>query len=281
MKIVLTGGSGFLGSYVSELLEEKSFIYENLSLENGYDLTNWETIKNISGFDAIIHLASKIYVPDSFKNPRSFFFNNLNSTFNCLELCRINKVKMIFISSYVYGKPAYLPVDEKHNLVGHNPYSDSKILSEKLCQSYFDNFGVKTVILRPFNIYGAGQKGDLLIPSICSQLQNSEIILQDPLPKRDYIYVSDVANAILATLTKNFEQIEYINIGTSLSYSVDEIVEKIIQISGSNAKKRYLSQERAKEVSDVKADISKAQNLLNWSPKIGIHEGLELVVKSL
>lgn len=279
MKVIITGGSGFLGKHLSVLLNQHNIEYEDISLENGVDVTNWELIKNFNKFSVLIQLASKIFVPESFINPRSYFYTNLMSTVNCLELCRINNAKMIYISSYVYGKPDYLPVDEKHTLKGHNPYSDSKIIAERLCQSYFDNFGLKIVILRPFNIYGPGQSGNLLIPSICSQLKNSEILLKDPAPKRDYIYVADVVDAILKSINKDFDKMEYINLGTSLSYSVREVVEKMIHFAGTSVKVKFLSTTRTNEVSDVRADIHKARKLLDWNPKIGIDEGLKLVVE--
>ena len=112
MKVAITGSRGFVGKVlVQELLKQNVQIIE-IDFETGYDLLDWESLGKIEPFDALVHLAAKSFVPDSFKNPASFYENNIVGTLNALELCRKHKAKMIYTSSYVYGTPEYLPIDE-------------------------------------------------------------------------------------------------------------------------------------------------------------------------
>ena len=97
------------------------------------------------------------------------------------------------MSSYFYGPPNYIPVDENHLLSPHNPYSNTKYLSEEICRGYANDYNMDIVSLRLFNIYGKGQKGNFLIPDILRQIDSGQVILNDPRPKRDYIHVSDLA----------------------------------------------------------------------------------------
>ena len=105
MKIAVTGSSGFIGThFVKKLLKYKSRIV-CLDLKDGINIEDWNQIKNIEKFDLMFHLASKTFVPDSYNNPRDFYVSNIISTINILELCRIHKAKIVYVSSYVYGKP--------------------------------------------------------------------------------------------------------------------------------------------------------------------------------
>ena len=129
----------------------------------------------------------------------------------------------------VYGQPHYIPIDEEHPLQPTNPYARSKILGEELCRAYNTDFGVKCIILRPFNIYGVGQGKDFLIPSIIAQLRYGKIELKDPAPKRDFIYILYVIYAYIKAgeFSGDFD---VFNIGYGKSYSVKEITKKIEKV---------------------------------------------------
>lgn len=275
-RILVTGSSGFVGRNLVEELKGHNVEVVTLTDSEGHrsDIRDWQTVKEIENIDIVYHLAAKTYVPFSFENPREVYEVNLLGTLNILELCRLREVeKMVFVSSYVYGQPRYLPINEKHPVQPTNPYMRSKVLGEELCSAYNNDFGLKCIILRPFNVYGVGQSGDLLIPTIISQLQAGKIELKDSKPKRDYIFVSDLIDALIEAgkLNGNFE---IFNIGCGKSYSVKEIVDKIIQLYGKNAKINYENERRKNEIMDVIADIRKARAMLGWKPKVNIEVGL-------
>lgn len=282
-RILVTGHNGFVGrNLVKEL---KNLDAQVLILNDKYgrvDLRQWERIKNsfkTEEVNFIYHLAAETYVPISYENPRKVYDVNLLGTLNILELARlVNAEKIIYISSYVYGKPQYLPIDEEHPTKPNNPYSRSKLLAEQLIKSYYQDFGLRFVIFRPFNIYGRGQSPNFLIPSIIKQLEHGRIILKDYKPRRDFIHVQDVVKALIkgAKLKKDFDTF---NLGYGKSYSVKEIVDKIIHIHGKQVPVKYVNERRKNEIMDTVADIRKAKNELGWAPQIDIEKGLADVVE--
>src|ERR1035437_1248594 len=214
MKILVTGFSGFIGTYLLERLNFTNHELILMGLANGFDICNWEQVKHITGMDAIIHLANLSFVPASYDQPKKFYESNYLSTLNMLELCRINHAKMIFFSSYVYGHPQYQPIDEKHPIQAFNPYAQTKVICESLCEGYNRDFKVPITIFRPFNIYGTGQNPDFLIPSIIQQAKTGKIVIKDDRPKRDYIHVEDIVDAIITAIeTENVDKSEERRVG--------------------------------------------------------------------
>lgn len=275
MKIIVTGSKGFIGSKLVPALINKVHEIIELDLSDGFDITDWDQVKDISDFDAIIHLAAISYVPKSYEIPRVMYRVNIIGTLNMLELCRINKAKMIFTSSYVYGKPKYLPIDEKHPTVAFNPYCESKLIGENLCESYHNDFGVPIIIFRPFNIYGAGQNDNFLIPLILKQIhEQGKVHLKDSRPKRDYIHVDDVINAYCKAVEYNKTDFDIFNIGYGISYSVENIVDLILRSSKNKVKIEYTNESRPNEVLNTVADLNKVKKKLGWEPLISIEEGL-------
>ena len=276
MRIVLTGSSGFIGSKLIAELEKQNHTVIRVDLDDGYDIRIWETVKSIEKFDVLIHLAAVSYVPLSYEIPREMYETNINGTLNMLELCRLNKAKMIFASSYVYGKPQYLPIDEKHPTIDFNPYCQSKLIGEQLCKSYHQDFGVPIIIFRPFNIYGPGQNDNFLIPSILKQIKGKgKIVLKDSRPKRDFIHVDDVVDAYCKALEYNKTNFEIFNIGSGKSYSVEEIAKLLISNSAKEIDLEFSNEIRENEVLDTVADVSKLQNVLNWKAMIDFKHGLK------
>ena len=275
--IAVTGSSGFLGSHlVQALLKMGHFVYE-IDFTTGFDLTNLSSIENIPRFDIIIHLAARSFVPLSFELPMMFYRDNYLSTLHTLELARKHKAKVIYFSSYLYGNPNYLPIDEKHPLFPHNPYAQSKMICEKLCEGYNRDFTVPVIIFRPFNIYGQNQNASFLIPSIVNQLKTCEIALKDPRPKRDFIFVLDVIDAVTHAIEYDKTCFEIFNLGFGKSYSIREIVAIIQEVSGLFPKVTFSNEIRKEEVLDTVADISKLYKYLNWKPKIDFWDGIKMM----
>lgn len=226
---LITGNSGFIGSYLIKRLEELKFDLIFIDIANGIDICNWEQVKNITKVDIIIHLANLSFVPASYQQPKKFYEVNYIGTLNMLELCRINGARMIYFSSYMYGNPQYQPIDENHPVQAYNPYSQTKVICESLCEGYNRDFEVPVTIFRPFNIYGKGQNPDFLIPSIIAQAKTGKIVIKDERPKRDYIHVTDVVEAIVCALKSKLNTLntQIYNLGTGISYSVREIVDSV------------------------------------------------------
>ena len=278
-KLLITGRNGFIGKHLNKLLKTKSFEIINSDNIDAVNLCDWSQVKEISKVETIIHLASKNFIPESFKQPLSYYNNNILSTLNILEKAKIDGSKVIYFSTYVYGQPQYLPIDENHIKNPLNPYTQSKLICEELCNAYNRDFDIPVTVFRPFNIYGSGQNLAFIIPSIINQINNEYIQLNDPTPKRDFIHIDDLVSAVYNSILSKQRSFETYNLGTGISTSIGDIVEMIINFSNSKARAIFSNQIRQGEVFDTVADISKIKKDLNWEPIISISEGLEMFIK--
>jgi UDP-glucose 4-epimerase len=285
-RTLVTGASGFIGSHlVAELRRRGADVIaiDNRD-EHPVDIRDWQAVsasgKTWGKIDSVYHLAALMFVPYSFENPRETYEVNVLGTLNILELCRLcNVERLVFASSYVYGNPQYLPIDEAHPLNPTNPYARSKVIGEELCKAYHEDYGLKCTILRPFNIYGEGQADSFLIPSILKQLPSGKIELMDPAPKRDYLYVSDVVEAYVKASENDQSDFEIFNIGSGVSYSVSAVVAIIQEAWSQRVMVSYKHQRRKGEIMDVVANIRKAKVGLGWVPKTGIRKGAKTCVE--
>lgn len=280
-RIILSGSKGFLGSHVKELLGDNNnyVLIKEIDVANGNDLCDASVSEQLSEFDCFIHLANLVYVPDSYLYPDRFYRINYLTTLNALEACRKNKAHLIYISSYIYGQPQSLPVDESHVINPFNPYAQTKCICETLCEGYHRDFGVDVTILRPFNIYGAGQKGKLLIPEIISQLKDGKknIQLRAASPRRDYVNVVDVAKAIVRAVDDEKGYNIY-NVCSGTSVSVKELTE-LINISLKNQVVfSFSDSDRPNEVDETVGSFAKIEKHLGWKPLITIEEGIKQIV---
>ncbi|MEI8073452.1 MAG: NAD(P)-dependent oxidoreductase [Bacteroidota bacterium] len=276
-KILVTGANGFVGKNLCRALKQLNHDVIELTSSAGdiIDTKTWETIPPT---DTVIHLAAKTFVPDSWKNPDLFLQTNTLGTVMALEYCRKYNARMVFISSYLYGNPESLPIHETAKIVTPNPYALSKKGAEDYCKFYADSFNVNMVIIRPFNLYGYGQSDNFLIPEIILQvLKGKEVHVKDLEPKRDYIYIADFIDAIIRSI--DMHQFELFNIGSGISYSVGEIIQMIQDICGTAIPVISSAEKRPAEIMDTVADISKAKELLNWTPTTSIYDGLSAIVQ--
>jgi UDP-glucose 4-epimerase len=278
-KVLVTGSSGFIGGLLSTRLESAKADLVKFDRPQG-DIRLWDDVKHLEA-DIVYHLAALAFVPFAFENPRETYETNVTGTLNILELCRNRDVKkIIFTSSYIYGVPKYLPIDEKHPVNPTNPYMHSKMMGEKLCESYSEYYGIECVILRPFNVYGYGQDKRFLVPSIIHQIfEKKKIELENPRPKRDFLYVDDLIDAYIKAIRCD-SRFEIFNIGYGESYSVGKIVDSILRIYGEEMEVHYSRKERENEVMDILADAKKAESELGWKPKTNLEEGLRKTLYS-
>lgn len=278
-KILVTGANGFIGKVLCNQLILQGHEVAAISSDLG-DISLIKTWEQISATDTVIHLAAKTFVPESWKNPGAFLETNTLGTLRALEYCKKHQANMVYISSYLYGNAKTLPINEEAPVYTPNPYALSKKNAEDYCRLFANSYGVNTVILRPFNIYGFNQNPSFLIPEIINQvLQKKTVHVKDLAPKRDYVFIEDFISSIIKCLHIN--QFEIINIGSGISYSVNEIIDMVQQICGTNYPVTSSNETRTAEIMDTIADITKAGSILNWKPKISMLEGLSRVIESV
>ncbi|MCA0447509.1 MAG: NAD(P)-dependent oxidoreductase [Bacteroidetes bacterium] len=271
--ILVTGSSGFVGRALVKKLRLLNYEVHEFDIQDG-DICSLKV--TYSSLDHVIHLASKTFVPDSWTSTLSFYQNNVIGTTNVLEICRQYNCSLTYVSSYVYGTPQYLPVDEKHQIVPVSPYNHSKLVAEEVCSFYHLTFGIPVTILRPVNIYGPGQNSNFLIPVIINQLFDSEndfIEVMDLKPKRDFLFIDDFTDALVKTI--DTAGLEIFNIGSGYSVSVEDIIQTVLKQAKSTKTYRSKNVERPNEVWDVYADISKIKQKLNWAPETSFEKGIQ------
>jgi UDP-glucose 4-epimerase len=277
--ILITGSSGFVGKALVDVFRESTFEIIKAENSDNLDLCSSNAVNGLPPVDIIIHLAARSFVPDSFVDPYRFYHNNIVSTLNILEKAKRDKARVIFFSTYVYGRPSYLPIDENHPKNPLNPYTQSKVIGEELCEAYHRDFNVPVTIFRPFNIYGPGQSDSFIIPTIIKQLCNPIIHLNDARPKRDFIYIEDVVNAVRLSIEKGDDTFHIFNLGSGVSRSVEETVGLIRNISGSESEIIFSNSKRQGEILDTVADISKIREVLDWKPKYSLEQGLAKILQ--
>ena len=275
--ILVTGSSGFIGRKVLEKLPKLGVItdYDN-SIR--IDLQNINEVMKINSADIVIHLAGK--TPKKKLEWNDYFNGNISSTLNILEYCvKKNVKKLIYVSNYIYGNPKYSPIDEIHPINPHNAYSESKYLAERLCKFYCDKSNISLIILRPFNIYGESMNENFLLSNLINSIKTDQkmtIVNKDS--RRDFLHVDDLVDLILKIKDYNCK-FEIFNAGTGISFSFNEIIEKIEKITSKKLNLEYLEDKKI-FINDIKADITKIKEKLDWKPKIGIDEGLKKMLKN-
>lgn len=278
-KILVTGATGFIGKTLCRILSEKniSFLPHN---EIGLDITQPETLefKDSGEISTVIHLAGKTFVPDSWKNPTEFMKVNAIGTQNIAEFCKIHQAKLIYVSAYIYGNTNQNPINENHPANVNNPYALSKWMGEEIALFYQSVFNVQVSIVRPFNVYGPGQNEMFLIPEVIKQVkEGKEIRVKDLFPKRDFIYVDDVAGMILKILETDKQGI--FNAGNGQSYSVKELIDCVQKAAGTSLAVHSENTVRTNEISNTIADISKAKSELGWKPAYDLEGGIRKMME--
>lgn len=295
MKIGITGGSGFIGTHVVNMLKTKHDIVV-------FDRTKpkIEGIKFISGnivddsikevfekCDIIIHLAAAVGVKITEEDPVLTLDTNILGTKNVLEACKENNVKKIILasSSEVYGEPLKTPIDETDPVIPITNYGASKVAAEEYVKAYSSRFGIKYSILRFFNAYGPGQSKDFVIPEFVSKASKNEPILIHGSGSqiRAFCHVNDIVNGISLSIENGDNEI--MNIGNDNEpITIFELAKKIVSITNSKSDIRFVpfadsNRKRNREIINRIPDIRKAKKILSYEPEISLNEGIISVLK--
>ncbi len=306
MRILITGGAGFIGSHLCEKYTHEG--HTVLCLDNfmSGDLTNvrhlldYRNFKLIKGdvrdfdllekimrdVDAVFHLAAQIHVDRSYVEPRLTYDVNVMGTQNVLEAARLHDAKKIIhaSTSEVYGSAQYAPIDETHPLNAPHPYGASKIAADRMCYAYVQTYGMDISILRLFNVFGPRQRdvgyGGVISIFTRRVLSNiPPIIYGDGQQTRDYTYIDDAVKAYDMVLHHNQPITEPVNFGSGKELTILGLANMIIDLCGKRGEMKPVHvPPRMGEVHRLIANASKAKALLGWEPSSNLEDGLRAFV---
>jgi UDP-glucuronate 4-epimerase len=306
MKIIVTGGAGFIGSHVvSSLLSEghevtiiddfNDFYDPSIKRSNiasfpssvdvvEIDLRNGAAVLGVFEKvepDAVVHLAARAGVRPSIADPKLYIDTNITGTFHVLEAARRSGCqKIIFASSSsVYGLSKTVPFREDLPILQTlSPYAATKIAGEQLCGNYVNLHGMRIACLRFFTVYGPGQRPDLAIHSFTDSIENGRPIQQfgDGSTRRDYTYIDDIVQGVLGALSYVDGEgalFEIFNLGENETTTLAKLIAAIEKALGKKAVIERLSEQKG-DMPLTAADITKARTLLGYSPNTPIREGI-------
>tara|TARA_Y100000739_G_scaffold225908_1_gene232569 strand:- start:2251 stop:3096 length:846 start_codon:yes stop_codon:yes gene_type:complete len=278
-KILITGASGFIGKSLVEEFKNDDFKIFCYSSKDG-DIYLEDTWNKMPKANFLIHLAGKTFVPLSWENPKQFLDINSSSLFNAIKYCQKNNCKLVYLSSFIYGNKN-MAIDEESKLSPQNPYALSKLIGENICNFYRRVDNLNVIILRPFNIFGRGQKESFLIPKLIKQIKNEDkIIVMDTKPKRDYLYIKDLTNAIKKSLSYKGKY-HIFNIGSGISHSVEDVINILQKLFKTNLEVESTQEIRKMELNETIANIQLANRELGWSPEYTLESALREMTKTL
>ena len=302
-KVVVTGGAGFIGSNLCRTLLEqgaKVTVFDNLysgKIEFIEDLMNkglnfvQEDIRDTAALEkatknckVIVHLAAQTSVPFSMENPKDDCEINVVGTVNVLEAARKAGARMVFASSCaVYGNPEKRPTPETYPTHPIAFYGLTKLLGENYCRFYQEIYGLEVVMFRIFNVYGPNCHGAIydFLRKLKKTPEKLEV-LGTGKQSRDFVYVSDMVDALIKGATTPEAAGQVFNIGTGKTTSVTELAKMIVDILGLKNVNIYFKggQAWAGDMDITLADNSKAVNLLQWRPQEKVRDGLKKLISS-
>ena len=305
-QVLVTGADGFIGSHLTEHLLSLGYQVRALALYNSFN--DWGWLDSIEPNDrltvetgdvrdpafcqhlcrdvgTVYHLAALIAIPYSYRAPYSYVDTNVQGTLNMVQAAMDQGVSRFIhtSTSEVYGTAQYVPINEDHPLQPQSPYSASKIGADAMAMSYFNAFDFPVTIARPFNTYGPRQSARAVIPTIISQIAGGarEIKLGDTSPTRDFNYVTDTCRGFAALAQCNATIGETVNIGSNYEISVQDTLEMIKEMMGSDV--RFIQDDQRlrpgkSEVFRLWCDNAKIEKLTGFKPEVDIRQGLKYTI---
>lgn len=294
--MLISGASGFVGSYVIPLLIENGADVYALDTAAGFssgnlkeferrmtmlegDITNFSDLQSIQKrVDYIIHLAAIAAPRQCDDHPAKAFDVNVRGTFNVLKFAaQCHARKFLFASTaHVYGiSPKYMPTDERHPLALQDTYTTTKIIGESLCQLFYGNHNLAYTSVRLFNSYWPRQSLDYFIPSMIKQGYEGKILLRGRNVTKDFVYITDVADAYLRALLSDY--IGEINIGSGAQTSLETVARYIAKALGAEL---AFAETQDKGPTYMQSDVSRAKTVLGWNPSTPLETGLDQTIKS-
>jgi UDP-glucose 4-epimerase len=301
--VLVTGGAGFIGSSIARALaaENRVKVFDDFSSgkkENLAGAMNIDVIKGdvrdekamakaVSGMDIVFHEAANVQIPASIENPRMDADVNIRGTLNVLESCRKHDTgRVVFASSSaLYGNPRALPVSESHPPSPMSPYAISKMCAETYMKLYSDLYGMQTVSLRYFNVYGPAQNADSPYSGVISIFMKSIAegrplkIYGDGSQTRDFVNIADVACANILAAESAKAPGKALNIGTGKSVSINDLVRILGKISG-KVPQAVHEKPREGDVMHSRADIRLAESVLGYRPSVKLEDGLAEMLRT-
>jgi len=314
-KILVTGGAGYIGSFMVRELQNKGFevvILDNLSQGHKGAIKDFrlevidlvkekeklDTLFTSEKFDGVVHMAGFIQMGESYRDPAKYYKNNVYGFMNLLDSMQKGGVNKIIISSSagVYGNPVKLPIEESDPKNPLNPYGETKYILERMLEDYDAAYGMKFISIRYFNAAGAALDGSIgedhpeeshLIPNIVKkalggkeiEIFGSDYKTPDGTNVRDYIHVLDLVEAHSIAMQKLIDGAEsnVYNAGIGRGYSNKEILDTVKEIAGVDLKIKFVSR-RPGDADALFASIEKIKKDFSWQPKYGLKEIVETAV---
>ncbi len=302
-RVLVTGGEGFIGSHLTELLVREGAQVRVLAHYSPFGRLGWldpevhadveviagdvrdgELVSSaVEGCTAVFHLAALIGIPYSYVAPESYIQTNVTGTYHVANAARRHGVERLVVTSTseTYGTARRVPIAEDHPLQPQSPYSASKIGADMMALSFFHAFELPVAVVRPFNTYGPRQSTRAVIPTILTQLHAgaTDIRLGDLRPTRDFTYVTDTAAGFLAVAGCDRALGEVVNLGSGEEISIGDLAARLIEITGSSATVS-VDPDRVRpvgsEVERLLADTTRAREWTGWAPAHSLDEGLAL-----
>ena len=306
-KVLVTGGAGFIGSHVVDALLNggaKVWILDNLSTGTPRNLRAWRRNSKLNfrkgsvvqsnvvatlakKVDAIVHLAAQVSPYVSVKKPEVVNAINVSGTLTVLNAALKAEVQRVVFasSSSVYGNQTLLPIAEDNPLHPVTPYGVSKLAGEKYCGAYFQTYGLNTVALRYFNVFGERQSANPysgVIAIFAKQFTKGlrPTIYGDGTQTRDFIHVSDVVRANLQALESSKGIGDAFNVGTGRSTSINELASLVAELVGRPEVSTTHSANRTGDIRHSYANMTRAKEVLGFQPRVELKEGLKQLIDS-
>lgn len=303
MKVLVTGGAGFIGSHVVQALAAEGYEIDVIDVFHDFydpaikqanvrafpsgvqlhtvDITDAAAVSKIFGernFDTVIHLAARAGVRPSIEDPKAYIDTNITGTFNLLEASRATAVKKFVFasSSSVYGLSKVVPFSEDLPLPQTlSPYAATKLAGEHLCGNYSNLHGLAVVCLRFFTVYGPGQRPDLAIYKFTHNIEHGIPIPKfgDGNTRRDYTYIDDIVQGVIGAAQYEGAAFDIFNLGESETTTLNELIAAIENALGKKAIIQQLPEQKG-DMPLTSADISKARRLLGYAPTTKIADGI-------